>query len=197
MSAPIFQHIGIKSNYVALLIIAKTMQIECRFRDSQDVIQQAFDMARGKATKHVIAVRDSTDFSLSKQRVQRLNHLIKGGKTQEAWELFDRIERHGKANIFHYTAMLKACSDSEETRGFLGYMKRNGIQPNLRSYTTLLNRLRIEADHDAVRELLTKQLPAAGMKPDKYMLSERPEAWLVVFIERTLVCKTRSPIHSR
>ena len=192
------QRIDVKNNYVALLMIAKTMQIECRFRDAQNVIQQASDMARGKkATKHVIAIRDSTDVSLSKQRVQRLNHLIKGGKTQEAWELFDRIERHGKANIFHYTAMLKACIDSEETRGFLGYMKRNGIRPNLRSYTTLLNRLRIEADDDAVRELLTKQLPAAGLKPDKYMLSERPEAWLVVFICHTPFYRTHVPVHLR
>ena len=181
MSTHPFRQLQMEDNYVALLILAKTMLIECRFIEAQKVIQQASDMVgrTGREAAHVIAVRDSNESSLSRQRLQILNHFIRGGKTKTAWELFDRIERYGKANIYHYTAMLKACSDSHEARGFIGYMKRNGIAPNVHSYTTLLNRLRIEADDEAVHTLLTKQLPAIGITPDAYMLSVRPEDWLV------------------
>eukprot|EP00123_Amoebidium_parasiticum_P020671 comp5437_c0_seq1/m.1406 comp5437_c0_seq1/g.1406 ORF comp5437_c0_seq1/g.1406 comp5437_c0_seq1/m.1406 type:complete len:311 (-) comp5437_c0_seq1:165-1097(-) len=67
----------------------------------------------------------------------QLRYLVSKGKKQEAWRLFDQLRQRNSANVFHFSVILRLCSDNWAWELFQDMCNR-GIAPNDYIYSSLL-----------------------------------------------------------
>jgi len=78
----------------------------------------------------------------------------------------DKMVEHGVANLHLFTVMLKFCKSRGEMRELIDVtMAKAKLEPDVRTYNTLINTLRVEGD-DAAAESVVEEMKKAGVKPN-------------------------------
>ena len=92
---------------------------------------------------------------------------VNAGDVASARALMDKLKDNGKADVMHFTIMLKGCDDSAEIRHVIETeMPAAGVKPNVVTFTTLVARLMFEGDLAGARRVVEEDMPAAGVKPN-------------------------------
>merc|ERR1712166_1384738 len=87
------------------------------------------------------------------------------------------LKANGVANVFHCRLMAKHCDTSAKQRSMMEEMAAAGVQPDVVTYTTLVNQLMIEGKYQEARAVVETEMPAAGVEPNDrtQSLLEKPE----------------------
>ena len=84
---------------------------------------------------------------------------------EERDKFFSELQRSGKADVYHYSAMLSYATDSEQADKLLEQMTEAGVRPNTVTYNTLINKHQESGQLDRANELL-ESMRASGIRPD-------------------------------
>ena len=82
-------------------------------------------------------------------------------------KIFSELQRSGKADVYHYSAMLSHAEDSAEADHLLEQMAEAGVQPNIVTYNTLINKHQESGQLDRANALL-EGMRASGVRPDVF-----------------------------
>jgi len=80
-------------------------------------------------------------------------------------KFFSELQKSGRADVYHYSAMLSHAADSEQAEELLDQMSEAGVQPNIVTYNTLINKHQETGQLDRASALLSS-MAASGVRPD-------------------------------
>ena len=106
---------------------------------------------------------------LAKLRTAKLAFLKQGGDeaTTAARSMMDKMVENGVADAHHFNLMLKLCTSSDEIRKVIDVaMLKAGVKPNVVTYNTLIDMLRVEGDDDAAKNVV-EEMKKAKVQPDE------------------------------
>ena len=107
---------------------------------------------------------------MGKRRTAKLAWLLKQGgdeATTAARSMMDKMVENGVADAHHFSLMLKLCTSSDEIRKVIDVaMLKAGVKPNVVTYSTLINMLRIEGDDEAAKKVV-EEMKKAKVQPNK------------------------------
>ena len=107
---------------------------------------------------------------LSKWRTSKLASLLKQGgdeATTAARSMMDKMVKNGVADAYQFNLMLKLCTSSDEIRDVIDVaMPEAGVKPDVVTYNTLINMLRIEGDDEAAKKVF-EEMKKAKVGPNE------------------------------
>lgn len=98
-------------------------------------------------------------------RSRKVTRQLKKLPQAERDKFFGALQKSGKADVYHYSAMLSHATDSQQADELLDQMSEAGVQPNVVTYNTLINKHQENGQHDRARALLDS-MAATGVRPD-------------------------------
>eukprot|EP00944_MAST-04C_sp_MAST-4C-sp1_P015975 g15975.t1 len=88
--------------------------------------------------------------------------------TAAARSMMDKMVENGVADEYQFNVMLKTCMSSDEVREVIDVaMPKAGVKPNVFTYNTLIDMLRMEGDDDAAKKVV-EEMKKAKVQPDEY-----------------------------
>ena len=98
-------------------------------------------------------------------RSRKVTRQLKKLPQSERDKFFSELQKTGKADVYHYSAMLSHAADSAQADELLDQMSEAGVQPNVVTYNTLINKHQGNGQLDRARALLDS-MAASGVRPD-------------------------------
>ena len=109
-----------------------------------DVEMPAEGVEPNEKTKATMA---QTDQLISQKHTNKMMEFIKTNKNDDAKQYFQRLQKSGQADVFHYNvAITYLCSTSNEQRELMSKMKTEGLVPDVATTNTLINQLLYEGN---------------------------------------------------
>ena len=162
---------GVKPNVVTYSTLINMLRIEGDDEAAKKVFEE---MKKAKVqpneiTKEILNY-PARGKNLSKQRTAKLASLLKQGgdeATTAARSMMDKMVKNGVADAHQFTLMLKLCTSSDEIRDVIDVaMPEAGVKPDVVTYSTLINMLRIEGDDEAAKKVV-EEMKKAKVQPDE------------------------------
>ena len=97
----------------------------------------------------------------SRKATQRLKTL----PVEEREKFFSELQRSGRADVYHYSAMLSHAADGAQAESLFEQMTEAGVRPNLVTYNTAIHKHQESGDFDRAKSLLSN-MAASGVRPD-------------------------------
>ena len=162
---------GVKPDVVTYSTLINMLRIE----GDDDAAKKVFEeMKKAKVqpdekTKEILNY-PARGKNLSRMRTAKLASLLKQGgdeATTAARSMMDKMVKNGVADAHLFNLMLKLCTSSDEIRKVIDVaMPEAGVKPNVVTYNTLINMLRIEGDDDAAKKVV-EEMKKAKVQPDE------------------------------
>jgi len=77
-----------------------------------------------------------------------------GGEERD--KFFNELQRSGKADVYHYSAMLSHVANSEQADSLLMQMAEAGVRPNIVTYNTLISKHQASGQLDRANALFER-----------------------------------------
>ena len=163
---------GVKPNVVTYNTLINMLRIEGDDDAAKKVVEEMkkAKVQPNKITKEILNYPARGE-DLGKRRTAKLASLLKQGgdeATTAARSMMDKMVENGVADVYHFNLMLKLCTSSDEIREVIDVaMPEAGVKPNVVTYSTLINMLRMEGDDDAAKNVV-EEMKKAKVQPDEY-----------------------------
>ena len=164
---------GVKPSVATYGMLVRQLMVEGDAPAARAVVYEEMPAAGVAPNRRVRDILDMSSNDLGRLRMANLMSWLEEGSKEsldKAWDLFDKLDAHGEANVYIYTTMLRCCHGSDQMRAFIEVtMKKAGVEPDLFAYTTLVKKLIAEEKITAARNVLEKDILAAGLEPDVFL----------------------------
>ena len=111
------------------------------------------------AGKTVSALSAGSARSREESRAVHSRHATRQMKKlggEERDKFFNELQRSGKADVYHYSAMLSHVANSEQADSLLMQMAEAGVRPNIVTYNTLISKHQASGQLDRANALLER-----------------------------------------
>ena len=133
--------------------------------------KQGMDTSNSNSRSLVQTSADATHF---------LGQLVDENETIVAWNLLDKMIKNSAANEHHFNVMMKACKTSCQQREMMEEMIRHNLQPDVVTYTMLVNQLMFEGKNEEAIDVVEVEMLEVGVIPSEItmeILERDSERW--------------------
>ena len=136
-----------RPDVVTFNTLVRELIFEGDLAGARRVVEEEMPAAEVEPNDQTLEVLNNSEHEFAKMQTRKLRDLLHAGNVASARALMDKLKDTGKANVVHFTVMLRACEGSAEMRRVIETeMPAAGLKPNVVTFTTLVTELMLEGD---------------------------------------------------
>ena len=167
----IMSEAGVKPGATAFNTLITQLIIEGDKILAHKIIKETMPASKIKPDNYTLKCFDVETQDLDDMRLQHLSKLMSHNGdfgVEVAWNIFHKLVKRKQASINLFNLMLtKACHSSNEQQRLIDVdMPQANIIPDATTHITLVKQLLIEGNVILARKIVSKEMPASGIKPN-------------------------------